>query len=66
MNNGQLNTVQTDYFNGFTYNDHVLGYIATETGRILKESGGSFRYEYNLTDHLGNVRTILPIRIIMM
>ncbi|MEM9681576.1 MAG: RHS repeat-associated core domain-containing protein, partial [Bacteroidota bacterium] len=44
-----------DYVGGFFYIDDSLLYVAHEEGRALK-LGSSFRYEYNLTDHLGNVR----------
>ena len=44
-----------DYVGGFFYKDDELKHIGHEEGRALK-IGNSFRYEFNLTDHLGNVR----------
>jgi len=48
-------TLTTDYVNGIHYNNGVLDFIQTEEG-VARNSGGSFTYEYNLKDHLGNVR----------
>ncbi len=44
-----------DYVGGFFYKDDQLLHLAHEEGRALNLSG-IFRYEFNLTDHLGNVR----------
>ena len=44
-----------DYVGGFFYKSNNLLHIAHEEGRALK-MGDYFRYEFNLTDHLGNVR----------
>ncbi|MEM6699779.1 MAG: RHS repeat-associated core domain-containing protein [Bacteroidota bacterium] len=41
------------YLGGFEYKDGNLEHINIPNGRILKES--TDRYQYNLTDHLGNV-----------
>ncbi|MXV17716.1 DUF6443 domain-containing protein [Hufsiella ginkgonis] len=52
-------TGTTDYIKGIQYADNGSGYgidfIQTEEG-IARKSGSSYVYEYNLTDHLGNVR----------
>ena len=45
----------TDYVGGIQYNNGTIDFIQTETG-IARNSGGNYSYEYNLTDHLGNVR----------
>ncbi|WP_421876469.1 DUF6443 domain-containing protein [Marinoscillum sp.] len=45
----------TDYLGGIHYKDGALDFIQHAEGRARK-SGSSFAYEYNLTDHLGNVR----------
>ena len=45
----------TDYSGGIQYVNGALELVQTEVG-IARPSGGSFIYEYNLTDHLGNVR----------
>jgi RHS repeat-associated protein len=49
------NSSQRDYIMGFVYEDTVLSYFAHEEGRVLVDADG-FNFEYNLTDHLGNVR----------
>ena len=63
--NGLENTTletERNYISGFFYEtDHLTGdsrellHFAHEEGRVLKQ-GHVYRYEYNLTDHLGNVR----------
>ncbi|NJL55357.1 RHS repeat protein [bacterium] len=53
--------IRTDYVGGFVYQNSALQFIATSEGKALapfqldNESGG-FVYEYNYTDHLGNLR----------
>ena len=47
--------MQHDYVGAFFYINNELQHFAHEEGRVLKQ-GSVFRYEYNLTDHLGNVR----------
>jgi RHS repeat-associated protein len=49
-------TLTQDYVSGFVYKNGSLDFFATETGRMKVQSGGTMRHEYNLTDHLGNVR----------
>jgi RHS repeat-associated protein len=44
-----------NYVNGIEYNGTTIEFIQTEEG-IARNNGGSYSYEYNLTDHLGNVR----------
>jgi RHS repeat-associated protein len=47
----------TDYLDGIVYKtDGTIDFIQTEEG-TARNSSGSYSYEYNLTDHLGNVRT---------
>lgn len=47
---------ETTYYDGpFHYIGNTLQFIQTAEGRTQK-SGTNFLYEYNLTDHLGNVR----------
>ncbi|MDW3194247.1 MAG: RHS repeat-associated core domain-containing protein [Cytophagales bacterium] len=47
---------ETSYYDGpFHYIGNALQFIQTAEGRARK-SGTNFLYEYNLTDHLGNVR----------
>jgi RHS repeat-associated protein len=45
-----------DYVGNFVYEDNVLKYILTGEGRALAKSNGTFEYQYNLKDHLGNNR----------
>lgn len=47
--------VQTDYIDGIQYTNGEIDFIQTEEG-IARRNGVNYSYEYNLTDHLGNVR----------
>ena len=49
------NGVSRDYVNGIEYNVNGIDIILTEEG-VARNNGGRYSYEYNLTDHLGNVR----------
>jgi RHS repeat-associated protein len=59
-NNGTITKV--DYCGPFVYETtsgtRSLKYIATPFGRAVK-NGSAWVYEYNLTDHLGNVRVVI-------
>lgn len=44
-----------DYVQGIQYKNNAIEFIQTEEG-IARKSGGSYSYEYNQADHLGNVR----------
>ena len=44
-----------DYIGGIEYNGTTIELIHTEEG-IARRNGTSYSYEYNLKDHLGNVR----------
>ncbi|CAN5467841.1 hypothetical protein BH09BAC6_BH09BAC6_07720 [soil metagenome] len=46
------------YDNGFEYNSNTLEFVHTPAGRSLAPTGSAVAYsfEYQLTDHLGNVR----------
>lgn len=45
----------TDYAGGIQYTNGTIEFIQTEEG-LARNNGGSYSYEYNLSDHLGNVR----------
>ena len=53
-------TTVTDYVGGIQYTNNVIDFIQTEEG-IARNSGGTYTYEYNLSDHLGNVRASFDI-----
>jgi len=44
-----------DYIGGIQYRNGLIDFIQTEEG-IARRSGTGYIYEYNLSDHLGNVR----------
>jgi len=46
-----------EYISGIQYTNNALDFVATEEGRAVRNpSTGVYKYEYNLKDHLGNVR----------
>ncbi|SMC75592.1 DUF6443 domain-containing protein [Pedobacter africanus] len=45
----------SDYVDGIQYTGGAIDFIMTEEGKA-RNNGGTYVYEYNLTDHLGNVR----------
>ncbi len=47
----------TDYMGNFVYNNGSMRYMSTNVGRITPH-GGCYRYEYYITDHLGNIREL--------
>lgn len=56
-----IGTVATrDYVGGIQYNNGAIDFIQTEEG-IARNSGGTYTYEYNLGDHLGNVRATFKV-----
>ncbi len=47
-----------NYIDGIQYKpDNTIDFIQTEEGLARNNGSGSYSYEYNLSDHLGNVRT---------
>jgi RHS repeat-associated protein len=50
-----ITSTTNDYVDGIQYTNGAIDFIQTEEG-IARNSGGTYSYEYNLTDHLGNVR----------
>jgi len=51
----------TDYSGIFLYQDKELISIFTPAGRMVKNRTNELEYEYNLTDHLGNVRAVFAV-----
>jgi RHS repeat-associated protein len=49
------NTVSTDYVGGIQYTNGNIDFIQTEEG-VARNNSGTYSYEYNLSDHLGNNR----------
>lgn len=47
-----------DYVGGFHYKAGALEFIQTEEG-VARNLTSSYQYQYNLTDHLGNVRATI-------
>jgi RHS repeat-associated protein len=50
------NGVVTDYIDGIQYVNGSIEIIQNEVG-LARRTGSTYSYEYNLQDHLGNVRT---------
>src|SRR5690606_3148851 len=55
---GSILSSTTDYIGDFVFRNGQLDYLLHEEGRVAYESS-SFRYEYNIKDHLGNVRQVV-------
>jgi RHS repeat-associated protein len=53
--NGVIST--THYVDGIHYNGNEIEFIQTEEG-IARKSGDNYSYEFQLKDHLGNVRIV--------
>jgi RHS repeat-associated protein len=51
----------TDYMDGLVYENDVLKFVKHSEGRVLPD-GANWEYQYNLTDHLGNVRTTFTVK----
>ncbi|WP_316810334.1 DUF6443 domain-containing protein [Pedobacter heparinus] len=49
------NGITTQYISGIEYVGNNIDVIHTEEG-VARNNGGTYSYEYNLTDYLGNVR----------
>ena len=48
-------TTVTDYIAGKHYNNGTLNFFQHAEGRVVKQ-GSNWGYEYNIKDHLGNIR----------
>lgn len=53
--NSGSNTDQRDYIAGIEYKNTTLEAIYHNEGRVIPDAA-SFKYQYNITDHLGNSR----------
>ncbi|MVT07966.1 DUF6443 domain-containing protein [Chitinophaga tropicalis] len=58
VNNGSVQNTYT-YLGGAVYKNNELQFILSDEGRIRKNAAGDFIYDYFLTDHLGNTRTVI-------
>lgn len=48
---------ERDYINEINYQNGILSFIITEEGKAVRiGTTDDYRYEYNLKDHLGNIR----------
>jgi len=48
-----------DYVNGMEYSGTAIELVHTPEGVVLRKPDGTYSYRYNLTDHLGNVRSTI-------
>jgi len=53
-------TTTTDYVGGIQYTNGTIDFIQTGEG-IARNNAGTYSYEYNLGDHLGNVRATFRV-----
>ncbi|WP_158280640.1 DUF6443 domain-containing protein, partial [Pararcticibacter amylolyticus] len=53
----QGNTTK-DYILGIQYTNGSIDFVHTEEGKAVRNTDGSYRYEYNIPDHLGNTRVV--------
>lgn len=53
--------VLNEYIGGIRYEQGSLKYLQTAEGRVVRNSATSYRYEYTLTDHLGNGRVYFDV-----
>lgn len=58
VKDGTTTTTYT-YINGFVYKDDVLMLFTHPDGRVRRNSNGQLIYDYFITDHLGNTRTVI-------
>ena len=56
-----MHVVVTDYVDGIQYDNNAIDFIQTEEGIARKDEVGVYKYHYNLSDHLGNVRYTFDI-----
>jgi RHS repeat-associated protein len=51
------NTIVPNYLTNFEYTNNQFDFAMTPAGRIT-QTGSQYQYEYDYTDHLGNVRLV--------
>ncbi|WP_179416190.1 DUF6443 domain-containing protein [Mucilaginibacter sp. E4BP6] len=49
-------TNSTEYLNGIEYDNGSLSFVTTEEGQAIPNGTVAYNYNYDLTDHLNNVR----------
>ena len=55
---------RTDYIGNFSYENDVLQYVQTTDGRTVRDNGNnSFKEEYFVKDHLGNIRSVIDVTV---
>jgi len=57
-NSSGVLTKTQDYIGELVYENGTLDYLIHEEGRVAVEAG-NYNYEYNIKDHLGNIRQVL-------
>lgn len=58
LSDTRVNTNPTDYIGGLHVEDGTASFLQTSEGRVVI-GVGAYTYEYNLTDHLGNVHVVV-------
>ncbi|WP_257668292.1 RHS repeat-associated core domain-containing protein [Parapedobacter tibetensis] len=53
--------IATHYADGIRYTGNTIDFVQTEAGIARRVNATTYAYEYNLTDHLGNVRVTFDI-----
>ncbi|MEM7550015.1 MAG: RHS repeat-associated core domain-containing protein [Bacteroidota bacterium] len=51
-------TKTTDYIGNLIFENDALQFAQHQEGRIIPKENSAWEYQYNLTDHLGNVRMV--------
>ncbi len=60
FNNANVSQIKQDYVQGIEYRNDTIEAIYTSEGRaVWVPLTSTWRYEFNVTDHLGNVRAVL-------
>jgi RHS repeat-associated protein len=54
-------SINNEYISGINYEGGVLKFVSTPEGRVVRNSGTNYTYEFTLSDHLGNGRVYFDI-----